>query len=215
MSQRNSHRLGMWAALAACAASTGYGVVQTMQILGITKPPLDAILIFGVSICIATPFVIAMVALLYAVPAEKRVWTHAGIAFAGMYATLVSLVYMTELFVTIPAQLQGAADKVQFVTLSEHSFFWAVDALGYIFMSFATLLAAGAFAWRGLQGWLKLFFVAHGVQAPLIVLILVRPDLLLIGSPWIVTAPVSMLLLAIFFARGTPAPIAVTSQTPQ
>jgi len=211
MSQSNSHKLGMWAALAACAASAGYGIVQTMQILGVTKPPLDAILIFGVSICIATPFVIAMVALHYAVPEGKRVWTHAAAAFAGMYATLVSLVYMTELFVTIPAQLQGAADKVLFVTLNPHSFFWAVDALGYVFMSFATLLAAGAFAWRGLQGWLKIFFVAHGLQAPLIVLILFRPDLLLVGSPWIVTGPVSMLLLAIFFARGTPVPKATTA----
>lgn len=215
MSQRKTHHLGMWAALAACAASAGYGVVQTMQVLGITKPPLDAILIFGVSICIATPFVIAMVSLHYVVLAEKRVWTHAGLVFAGMYATLVSLVYLTELFVTIPAQLQGDADKVLFVTLNPHSFFWAVDALGYVFMSFATLLAAGAFAWRGLQGWLKLFLVAHGLQAPIIVMILYRPDLLLIGSPWIVTAPVSMLLLAIFFARGTPAPIAVTSEAPQ
>jgi len=196
------NRLGIWSALAAGAASAGYGVVQSMQILGITKPPLDAILIFGVSICIATPFVIAMVALHYAVPAEKRVWTHAGLVFAGMYATLVSFVYMTQLFVTIPLSLQGAVPD--YLVFKEHSFFWAVDALGYVFMSFATLLAAPAFAWRGLQRWLRLLFVAHGLQAPLIVLILYRPEYLLVDSVWIVTAPVAMLLLAIFFARAKP-----------
>ena len=204
---KQTNWLGIWSALAAGAASAGYGVVQTMQLVGVTKPPLDAILIFAVSICIATPFVIAMVALHYAVPAEKRVWTHAAAAFAAMYATLVSLVYMTELTVTIPAQMQGAADKVLFVTLNPHTFFWAIDALGYVFMSFATLLAAGALAWRGLQGWLKLLFIAHGVQAPVIVFILYRPDLILIGSPWIVTAPLAMLFLAIFLARTRNAPV--------
>lgn len=198
------HWLGFWAALAACAASVGYSVAQAMQVFGALRFPLDEVLIFGFSICIATPFVIAMVAFHHSVPYDKRVWTHAGVALAGMYATLVSLVYMTELFVTVPARLQGMSASVAAITLSQHSFFWAIDALGYVLMSLAALLAAGALAWRGLEGWLKLFFVLHGIQAPVIVLILCRPELLLWGSGWIVTGPGMTLLMALHFLRAKP-----------
>lgn len=198
----NRYWLGFWAALAACTASSGYGVVQAMQVFGALKFPLDEILIFGFSICIATPFVIAMVAFHHSIPNAKRVWTHAAVALAGMYATLVSLVYMTELFVAVPARIRGMAESVAAITLSPHSFFWAVDALGYVFMSLAALLAAGALAWRGLQGWLKLLFVLHGLQAPIIILILCRPELLLWGSGWIVTGPGATLLMAVHFFRA-------------
>lgn len=196
------HWLGFWAALVAFVAATGYSVVQVMQVLGLILFPLDAILIFGFSICIATPFVIAMAAFHHAVPFEKRAWTLAAVALASMYATLVSMVYMTELTVTIPQTLQGHAATVQPFTFAPHSFFWAIDALGYVFMSFAALLAAGALAWRGLEGWLRLFLILHGLQAPVIVMILLRPDLLLWGSEWIVTGPGAMLLMAVYFARA-------------
>ena len=195
------HWLGFWAAIVTFAAASGYGVVQIMQVTGLLKFPLDEILIFGFSIFIATPFVIAITALHYAVPADKRVYTHTAAMLAAMYATLVSLVYMTELFVTVPARMHGGAAQVAAITLSEHSFFWAIDALGYVLMSIAALLAAGALGWRGQQGRLKLFLVLHGLQAPVIVLILWRPDLLLWGSGWIVTGPGMMLLMAAYFVR--------------
>jgi hypothetical protein len=195
------HWLGFWAAMVSFAAASGYSVAQIMQVLGLLKFPLDEIMIFGFSIFIATPFVIAIAALHYAVPAEKRVWTHTAATLAAMYATLVSLVYMTELFVTVPARMNGAAAQVAAITLSEHSFFWAIDALGYVLMSIAALLAAGALSWRGLQGWLKLFLVLHGLQAPVIVLIMWHPDLLLWGSGWMLTGPGMMMLMAIYFLR--------------
>lgn len=196
------HWLGFWAALAAFVAATGYSVVQAMQVFGMITFPLDAILIFGFSICIATPFVIAMAAFHHVVSFEKRAWTLAAVVLAAMYATLVSMVYMTELTVTIPQTLQGHAGDVRFISLAPHSFFWAIDALGYVFMSVSTLLAAGALAWRGLEGWLKLFLILHGLQAPVIVMILLRPELLLWGSEWIITGPGSMLLMAVYFARA-------------
>jgi len=214
MPQQSTCALGFWSAGVAMVAAVGYGVVQTLQLLGLLGKPWDDILIFGFSISIASPFVLTMVALHYVVPEEKRVWTHAAVVFAGMYATLVSLVYMTELAVTIPRTLQGAAGDVEFVTLREHSFFWAVDALGYVFMSVATLVAAPAFSREGLQLWLRWFFIAHGVQAPLIALILYYPRMLLLDSPWIVTGPGLLLLLAIFFRRERDRPAPVARGTP-
>jgi len=194
--------LGFWAASVSGVAAAGYGVVQAMQVFGSLKFPFDEYLIFGFSILIATPFVIAIAALHYTVPAEKRMWTHAATAVAAMYATLVSLVYMTELFVTVPARLHGAAAKVAAITLNQHSFFWAVDALGYVLMSVAALLAAGALCRRGFDGWLRLFLVLHGIQAPVIVLILWRPELVLWGSGWVVTGPGMMALMAARFLRA-------------
>src|SRR5689334_6966463 len=100
-------RIGFWSALAAFATATGYGVVQILQLLGLLVFPWDEILIFGFSIGIPVPFVLAMVALHHAVPPQRRVWTHCAIALATMYAVLVVIVYPTQLAVVVPAKLAG------------------------------------------------------------------------------------------------------------
>lgn len=195
-------RIGYWMALASFVAAAGYCVVQLMQVAGMISFPLDLILIFGFSIFIATPFVIAMAAFHYAVPLEQRTWTLAAILLAGMYATLVSLVYITELAVTIPQTLRGHAEDVRLFALTERSILCAIDAMGYVFMSISALLAAGALRWRGHEGWLRLCLLLHGLQAPIIVLILFRPELMMWGAGWMLTGPASLLLMAVYLARA-------------
>ena len=198
------YRLGFWAVLMSLAATVGYCAAEIMHFIGRLDAPLYDILVYGFSIFIATPFVIAMTAMHYTVAEPKHVWTHSALMVAGMYAVLVSLVYAIELTVTIPAQMQGSEVQVQFLLYKEHTFLAAIDGLGYVLMSLSTLLAAGAFSWRGLEGWLKLLFVANGLVAPLIVLILYCHQFLLIGAVWMLTAPGSMLLMAVWFLRTKP-----------
>ena len=62
-SRKSLYKVGFWSALVASFGAVGYSVVQIMQILKLLSYPLDAIIIYGFSLCIATPFILAMLAL--------------------------------------------------------------------------------------------------------------------------------------------------------
>jgi hypothetical protein len=194
-------KLGFWSALMTFVTAAGYGVVQIGQVFGALTFPWDEITIFGFSMLIPVPFALSMVALHHTVPEEKRVWTHAAIVLAVMYATLVTIVYPTQLAVVVPAKLAGAGEDVQMLLVSQGTFMWVIDGAGYILMGVATLFAAGALANDSSSRWLRRFLIANGLLDPIIIAIYVFPSLLLVGSLWLVTAPGSMLLLAIYFRR--------------
>jgi hypothetical protein len=154
--------------------------------------------LLGFSLFIATPFMLALLALHYVTPDEKRFWSHAAVLFAVMYAIYVTLNYVVQLTAVIP---YVAPDPV--LVQTPHSLFWTVDALGYIVLGLATLFAVPLFAKQGLQKWLRWFFLANGLITPLIAFVYFYPNfsmtLLLLGLPWLVTVPGSTLLLALFF----------------
>jgi hypothetical protein len=194
-------KLGFWSAIGAFVTAVGYGVVQIGQILGILEFPWDEITIFGFSMLIPVPFVLSMVALHCTAPYEKRVWTHAAIVLAVMYATLVTIVYPTQLAVVVPAKLAGVGTEVSMLAVSQGTFVWVIDGAGYVLMGLATLFAAGALTGDRSDRWLRRFLVANGLLDPIIVAIYFYPKLLLVGSLWLVTAPGSMWLLAMYFRQ--------------
>jgi hypothetical protein len=194
-------RIGWWSSIAAFFAAAGYGVVQVLQLAGVLVFPWDEILIFGFSICIPVPFVLAMAALHHTVPEARRIWTQCALAFAVMYAVLVVIVYPTQLAVVVPAKLAGNAAAVQGLTVTAGTFMWVIDGAGYILMGIATLFAAGAFAGDPSQKWLRRFLIANGLIDPVILAVYVLPALLPVGGLWLVTAPGSMWLLARYFRR--------------
>jgi hypothetical protein len=195
--------LGFYSSAAACIAAVGYSVVQILQVLGLIVYPLDAILIYGFSLCIAPPFLLSMLAIHYSAPKEIRIWSHAALLFGGMYVIYVVLMYVVQLGVVIPRSLQD--NSVAFLRVSPQSLFWTIDGLGYICMGVSNLFAAFVFSKEGLQKWIRWLLIANGLLVPAIATIYFYPHfsiaLLLIGLPWIITAPGSLLLLAIFFHR--------------
>lgn len=197
--------LGFYSALLAFIASVGFDVAQILQVVGYFKFPLDAILIYGFSLLIPIPFILAMLALHYSVSDDRKIWTHAALLFTVMYAMYVSLNYVVQLATVIPMTLRGALDEVRILDQTPHSLFWDIDALGYIFMGLATLFAVPVFAKKGLELWTRRFFLAHALITPLIAVVLFYPTfsytLLLLGSPWMITAPGSMLFLALYFKQ--------------
>ena len=70
-------------------------------------------------------------------------------------------------------------------------------------MGFATLLAVPVFANNGTQLWVRRAFLANGLVTPLIAFVYFYPvfseRLLMLGLPWAITAPASMLLLTAMF----------------
>jgi hypothetical protein len=197
------YKLGFWSALAAFIAAAGYSVVQILQVVGAVRYPWDAILIYVSSLCIVIPFLLAILALHYSAPNDKKIWSHAALIFAVMYAVYVTLNYVVQLGTVLPVSLRGASEDIRVLDQKPHSLFWDVDALGYIFMGFATLVAVPVFARQGLQRWVRRFFLANGLFTPVIAFVYFYPQfsygLLLLALPWVITVPGSIFLLALSF----------------
>lgn len=194
--------VGFYSALAACLAIVGYGVVQVLQVLGLLAAPLDEIAIYGFSLLIAPPFLLAVLALDHSGLPADRFWTQAALLFAGLYAAFALLTYTLQLGAVIPRLADEASLAV--LAMKPHSFLWNVDALAYLCMGVCTFLAA--FAFPGSQDrWLRRFLLAHGLITPAIAVAYFYPHfsvlVLLLGSPWLVTAPGATFLMALRFKR--------------
>lgn len=203
--QRKNLSFGFSTALTAFIATSGYGIVQLLQLFHVTMYPLDDILIYGFSLLISLPFLFSILAFHYTIAQEKHLWSHAAILLALMYATYVILMYAVQLATVIPNSLRDKTPTI--LTVTPHSFFWTLDALGYICMGISTLFAALALETGRANRWLKIFMLANALTVPLISVAYFYPNysttVLLIGSPWIITAPGSMLLLAVYFKKQT------------
>ncbi len=199
-------KIGFVAALAAFAATVLYGIVQVLQLMKALRPPLDAILVYGSSLAIVVPFVIAMLAFHYATPTEKKFWSSAALIFTIMYGTYVTLNYTVQLATVIPAAQHGSLGENRVLDQTPHSLFWDVDGLGYICMGLATLFGSFVFRRQGIEKWTKRFFIANVVMTPVIGLVYFYPkfsiSLLILGSPWVVTAAGSMFCLALYLRSG-------------
>ena len=199
------YKVGFWSSIAAFTATVAFCIVQLLQLYGALTYPNDERLIYGTSLCIVIPFVIEVLALHYTTPEHKKFWTHAALLFTILYAVFVTANYVVQLATVIPNTLKGHPDEVRILQQTPHSMFWNFDALGYIFMGLATLSAVPAFEKTGFQKWVRISFIANACVTPLISVVYFYPNysnnLLLLGFPWAVTAPLSMLLLALDFSK--------------
>jgi hypothetical protein len=201
------HGIGFWSGLVAFISAIAFIVVQMLQLVGVLSYPLDEILIYGFSLCIVIPFLLEMLALYYISPTEKKFWSHAALIFTVLYVAFVTANYVVQLATVIPMTIQGASNEILMLKQTPHSLFWDFDAIGYIFMGFATLFAVPIFEQHGFQKWVRYSFLVHSLVTPLIVFVYFYPNfsekLLLIAVPWGITAPLSILLLAIMFKKNS------------
>lgn len=200
------YRIGFWSGVIAFFSTVGFNIVQILQLFRVFNYPLDEILIYGFSLCIVIPFILEMLALHYVVPSDKRFWSHAALIFTVIYAVFVTANYVVQLATVIPMTVKGTADSIQILKQTPHSLFWNFDAIGYISMGLATLFAAPVFEKCGFQKWVRYSFLVHGIfTTPLIAFVYFYPNfsekILLIGIPWIITAPLAMVMLAILFRK--------------
>jgi hypothetical protein len=193
-----TNRFGFWAAVAAFVTSVGYGIPQLLQVAGVLPDPWDRILIFAPSLALAPSFVLTMAAVHVAAPAKWRAFSLGALGVAVMYATMVSIVYVTQLGVVIPHQLRGEGASIAFLACcGQGQFLTGVDLLGYTLMSVATLLAAPVFADRSARWWMA----ANGLLAPFLIAQLAWPALIYVGALWLITFPVAMAMVALAFTR--------------
>jgi len=197
--------VGFWSGLTASAAAVTYGVVQILQVAGALRFPADEILIYGSSLCIVVPFLLEMLAFHHLTPPGKQFWTHASLVFTIIYAVFVIANYVVQLATVIPAKVSGASEAIRLLEQTPHSLFWDYDAVGYIAMGLACLLAVPAVKDVGFERWVRRSLIAHALVTPLISIVYFYPTysnkLLFLGFPWAITAPLFMLMVAILLRR--------------
>ncbi len=191
-------KVGFWSAILASIGVIAYSVVQILQVLGLLNHPLDDVLIYATSLLIAPPFMVAMIAFHHTRPESTRFWSNVAVAFSIMYAVFATLMYSVQLTAVIPYHVKNPA-----LVVSPHSLFWTIDSLAYISMGAATLFAVPAFAPTGTDRWVRWFFAANAVMTPIVATVYYYPRfsiaLLLLASPWAITASGSTIGLAVLF----------------
>lgn len=199
-------RIGFWAAIAAALAIAGYGVAQLLQLAGLIGYPTDEIAIYATSICIAPPFLMTMLALAEEAATARRVWSRASVMFAGFYVVFALLVYAVQLGTVIP--YSGGVRSSSILAVTPHSLFWTVDALAYLSMGAACGLAGLSLSAEREAIWPRRWLLAHAAVSPLVATAYFYPRfsvvVLMLGAPWLITAPGAMLALARLFHRRHP-----------
>ncbi|HSD57363.1 MAG TPA: hypothetical protein VLB04_04200 [Methanotrichaceae archaeon] len=198
---RNIRKIGYWSSFLTVVFSISYAVLQIAAALEFFVSPWDQIALFVPSFFLASSFLVLNVSIYHYASEERKIWGHIGLAFAALYAILVSTVYFVELTVVIPRIFQGSTAEIALLLFQPGSFMVAVDGLGYGFMSLSTLFAAQVFQGGKLERWTRLALTANGLLAPVILLAVIYPMLVVIGALWLITFPLSAILLWRIFSH--------------
>jgi MFS family permease len=217
-SERAVRRVGFWSALVATASAIGYAIVQPL-----TSPLVEwrgmaayassfnpsSQLFFYFTIVLSIAFVVLMASVHYSMPQSRRLWTHLGILFSVIYATIISFNYMLQLIAVGPSIASGETEGLAlFAPANPHGFFITSETLGYIFMILAMLFAAPAFGRSSLERWIRAMFVASfGIPAVIVlagaVLGYALPSVGLVSTDaWEVLLAISTALLVVYFKRA-------------
>jgi len=202
---------GFWSAVAATALSLTYVVGQIAEWLGwlgsrggpeSVSTPLGILVLLTPSLFLGPAFVVVMASIHEMTSVEKRVWSLSALAFAVAYVVLIGMNYFVQLTLVGPRMARGDTAGIEmFVFVPFTSFLYAVDILGYSFMSVATLLAGLTFSGGGLRRVVRWCLVANGLLLPFLALQMYYHSLIWFASLWAVTFPGAMWSLALLFRR--------------
>lgn len=204
--------LGFWSAVLATAFSLSYVVAQLFEWLGAFgsnggpssgSTVTGLVLLLTPSFFLGPSFLLLMVSVHSLAAPERKVWSQAALVFATVYAVLISTVYFVQLTLIAPRLARGDTTGIEpFLFVPFDSFLYAVDILGYSFMSVATLFAARVFVGGGRERTVKWFLTANGLLLPFIALQMYAHALIWVAALWAITFPASTWALAVYFRRA-------------
>jgi hypothetical protein len=202
---------GFWSAVLATLFSVTYVVAQLAEWAGwlgsaggpeSISTPLGIIVLLTPSLFLGSAFLVLMLSVHQATPEERRIWSHAAVAFATVYTVLISLNYFVQLTWVGPRLSAGRPQGLEpFLFVPFDSFLYAVDILGYSFMSVATFFAAFAIRGGGIARIARWLLIANGLLVPFIALQMYVHGLIWFAAFWAVTFPGATWSLALLFRR--------------
>jgi len=209
---RSTRTAGFWSAALATAFSITYVVGQLAEWMGLlgsrggpesVSTPLGLVVLLTPSLFLGPSFLVLMLSVHALSTSERKIWSHAAVAFATVYTVMISINYFVQLTWVAPRLTAGRTEGLEpFLFTPFDSFLYAVDILGYSFMSVATLFAAMALPARGPSRVAHMFLFANGLLMPFIALQMYVHSLIWIAALWAVTFPGATGALALFFRRA-------------
>jgi hypothetical protein len=199
-------QVGIWSAAVTAIASLAFDVAVLFPDLTAPRVQIGPLL---PSLVLAPAFLALLVSIDFSVPQEKKIWSRLATMFGAAYVPLVTAAYIVELFVVEPMVLSGQADRVALLTVDRtDSVLNAIDGLGYVFMSGASLCVAAAIDGGRLERAIRRLFLVTGVLAvPIVLTYFVDRRFMYVAGLWGVTVPASAILLGIFFYRRSGSPV--------
>jgi len=156
-------------------------------------------------ILLAPTIVILMACIHYVAPETKKVFSLISIAFSCIYAAIICTNYYIQLFVVRLNLLNNALDGIALLAMPNlHSVFFALETIGYSFLSLATLFVIPVFSGGRLERWIQWLFIVSGAIGILgaIVAPFDQPMLIFVGlGIWSLTFPIATILVSIFFGK--------------
>jgi len=209
---RTVSKLGYWSAFLASLFSIVYIVGQLAEWLNLMgsgggpenpSTALGLVVLLIPSFFLAPSFALLMLCVHYYAPEDKKIWSHAGIMFATIYAVMVSINYYVQLTLVVPHLMRSEIESIRpFLFTPFDSFIYSVDVLGYSFMSLSTLFAAFVFTGPGLERTARRFMIANGALIPFLALQIYYHPLIWPASLWAITFPGTTISLAMIFKRS-------------
>jgi hypothetical protein len=164
--------------------------------------PLGIVVLLVPSLFLGSSFLILILSVHHYASEDKKIWSHAGILFATIYAVLISINYYVQLTQVLPHMLKGEIESIRFLLFTPFdSFLYSVDILGYSFMSLSTLFTAFVFTGGGLERTARRFLIANGLILPFIALQNYYHPLIWIAALWAITFPGSTITLMMIFKK--------------
>jgi hypothetical protein len=207
----STRAVGFWSATLATVFSLAYVVGQLAEWMGLmgsgggaenASTPLGIVVLLTPSLFLGSSFLVLMVCVHRIAPPDRRVWSESALAFATIYAALISINYYVQLAWVAPRLASGRTQGLEpFLFTPFDSFLYAVDILGYSFMSLATLFAARVFTGKGVERTARWFLTANGLLIPFLLLQMYVHWLIWIASLWAITFPGATWSLAVTFRR--------------
>jgi hypothetical protein len=203
--------VGCWSAVLATVFSITYVIGQLAEWLGwlgsaggpeSVSTPLGIVVLLTPSLFLGPSFLLTILSIHQLASPDRKIWSHAAVVFATIYTALISINYYVQLTWVGPRLAAGRTAGVeQFLFVPFDSFLYAVDILGYSFMSVATLFAAMVFTGKGIERVTRWFLIANGLLLPFIALQMFWHGLIWIAALWAVMFPGSTWSIALVF-RG-------------
>ncbi len=206
--------LGFWSALITAIFSTLF-VISTFVFLGPGWTDIQSyaksfstLQLLPVIPCVifALAVIVLMVSLHYYLPEDKRIYSLIAIALTIIYVTIISINAYLQLFVVRLNLLQGQLEGLAILAMpNTRSVFFALEAIGYGFLSAAGLAISPVFTGGRLAQWIRGLFIVNGVLGIYGVVIAPfdRPMLIMAGlGGWMLLFPISMVLMCLFFRNA-------------
>lgn len=217
--RKRVNRLGLWAAILTAVLAAAF---ITMGMFGSSSwdsypgmvnyvwsyiKVIDYVL-FIPAFLLAPVFVVLMACIYYYTSYEKKIFSLIGMAFALIYATIITTDYFILWTVTLPSIINVQTADLSLLSMyNPHGIFVALESLAYLIMSVALLCIAPVFEGGKIERILRWIFIAGFVLAigSLIGIFLMKYDIVMfeiaiiaIYCPLLI---ISGILLSIIFRR--------------